>query len=86
MTTKKAKPRKPVIKDERPSPTCIGCAKKPAEIDEYVEMGADEGLTPDEFVRLEEGTYNLFEHNKFYCTKCYVAAGMPTAPKYKWRV
>lgn len=55
---------------------CKVCGKAPEEIDEYVDMGEVEGLTPEEFVRQEEGTYNP-ETGMFYCTACYIKIGMP---------
>jgi hypothetical protein len=58
-------------------PTCIGCNLPPDQIDEYIESAADENMTPLEYMKQEEGTYNGFEKNKFYCTVCYVRAGMP---------
>lgn len=57
-------------------PTCIKCKKEPAELIEYRHSARVEKLTPDEFVRQHEGTYNP-DSNKFYCTSCYVSVGMP---------
>lgn len=57
-------------------PECKGCKRKPDEIDEYIHAAQDEDMTPDEFVRREEGTFNP-ETGKFWCTTCYVAAGCP---------
>lgn len=59
---------------------CIGCKKKPSEIEEYVEVAADEGMTPDDYVREEEGTFNR-DNGHFLCTDCYVAAGMPSTDR-----
>ena len=64
----------------RESPVCIGCGKKPTEIAEYVEAAEHEDMTPDSYVRSEEGTYNR-ESNRFACTKCYVELGMPATPQ-----
>ncbi len=55
---------------------CKVCGKTPQEIEEYVDMGKAESMTPEEFVRQEEGTYNR-ETGMFYCTECYVKVGMP---------
>lgn len=55
---------------------CKGCGKKPEDIEEYVEMGKMENMTPEDFVLEEEGTLNR-ETGLFYCTDCYVKAGMP---------
>jgi len=57
--------------------TCIGCNLPPEQIDEYIEMAREEGTTPKQIVISEEGTYNGFEPGRFYCTSCYIKAGMP---------
>jgi len=55
---------------------CKGCGKHPDEIFEYV-FGAEElGITPEEYVKNEEGTYNHLA-KLFWCTECYVIAGTP---------
>jgi hypothetical protein len=64
------------------SPTCAGCGRTPIEIGEYKHNG--EGLTADEFVRQEEGTYNP-DTNHFACTECYIRMGMPTAAGRGWK-
>lgn len=56
--------------------TCIGCGKQPHEIYEY--KYNDERMDPELYVISEEGTYNRFVPGKFYCTECYIKAGMPT--------
>lgn len=61
----------------KPSPHCIRCGKRPDELSEYVDAAADLGVTPDAYVRSEEGTYNS-ERDLFVCTDCYIAMGMPT--------
>ena len=58
---------------------CIGCKKKPDEIEEYIEMAATEEMTPDEYVASEEGTFNQ-ENGHFLCTDCYIEAGRPSRP------
>lgn len=65
-------------------PTCIGCGKHPGELSEYVHQSEVEGMTPDDFVRELEGTYNP-ETGRFACTECYIAMGMPTAPGRGWK-
>ena len=55
---------------------CKVCGKAPEEIDEYIDMGNDAEMTPEEFVRQEEGTFNP-ETGMFYCTECYIKIGMP---------
>ena len=39
-------------------------------------------MTPDRYVRIEEGTYNP-ETDTYACTDCYIAMGMPTASSVK---
>lgn len=61
-------------------PVCIGCKKQPHEIEEYVDVAIECEITPAEFVRQEEVTFN--PHNgHFLCTACYVLAGMPSSPR-----
>lgn len=66
------------------APTCIICKKKPEEILEYIQEAEIESrlsgkkITPTEWMMKNEGTYNRFQRNKFFCTSCYVKAGMPT--------
>jgi len=62
------------------TPICIGCNKTPEEIEEYILIAEEEKMTPTEFVRQEEGTYNR-ENGHFVCTKCYLEMGMPSSPK-----
>lgn len=63
--------------DAAPQPRCVGCRRKASQIDEYVTLAKDEGLTSAaEAVRREEGTFNR-KNGHFYCTKCYIAAGQP---------
>ena len=62
--------------DGSPSPTCKRCGCTASELNEYIDMAKEEGMTPDEYLRREEGTYNS-ETNLFYCTPCYIAVGMP---------
>lgn len=63
-----------------PDPICTGCNKRPDDIEEYVDMGKAEEMTPDEFVRTEEGTYNK-DNGHFLCTECYIRAGQPSSPR-----
>ena len=64
-----------------PSPTCFACGKSPAQILEYVGASDPENygyrISPDDYVRREEGTYNP-QTNRFACTSCYIDAGEPT--------
>lgn len=59
---------------------CIGCGKAPNEIGKYVEMAELEGISPEQYVRNEEGTLNL-ENGHFACTDCYIRMGMPSSPR-----
>lgn len=56
---------------------CKGCNKHPEDLDEYIEMGKIEGMTPEAFVIKEEGSLNK-ETGLFYCTDCYIQIGCPT--------
>lgn len=64
-------------------PRCMKCKRTPDMIEEYVEGAAEMGVTPDVYVRVEEGTYNP-DKERFACTDCYIEMGMPTAPQ-GWR-
>ena len=59
---------------------CIGCDKAPNEIGEYIEMAGIEEITPEQYVRSEEGTFNP-ENGHFACTTCYIGMGMPSSPR-----
>lgn len=59
----------------RASPCCIDCGKVPAELREYVEAAESAGLTPDEYVAQEEGTYNP-DNGHFLCTDDFVIREM----------
>jgi len=72
----------PVTKD---SPyRCIDCNKTPAMIPEYVNCARDKGITPDEYVRWDEGTVILGRH--FWCIDCYTKAGMPLGRRHRDRL
>jgi hypothetical protein len=65
---------------ERPSLLCVGCNKKPEEIQEMIDMAeAEEYDTPSDFVWENEGTLNT-QNGHFLCTDCYIKAGMPSSP------
>lgn len=61
---------------------CFRCKKRPDEISEYIAAAYDNEMTPDEYVLAEEGTLNADGY--FVCTACYIAIGMPTAPRGRW--
>lgn len=64
---------------------CRGCNQTPGKLSEYVEVANDAGMSPDEYVIKEEGTYNP-ETGGFLCTDCYIKAGMPSLPyPQTWR-
>lgn len=56
---------------------CAVCRKEPHEIEEYIEQGKEEGMTPRQFVLEEEGTLNHIL-KLFACTVCYIKIGMPS--------
>lgn len=60
------------------SPICARCRKAPNELPEYTEPAAEEGITADQYVREEEGTFNS-DNGHFLCTPCYAAIGMPSS-------
>lgn len=59
--------------------TCLGCKKTPEKIEEYIVYGKQERMTPTEFVLENEpvGCWGPNSRNKFWCTSCYIKAGMP---------
>jgi hypothetical protein len=62
--------------EEQIRPLCVGCSKRPHEIEEYAVAAEEEDMTPDQYVKEEEGTYNP-SNGHFYCTGCYIDADMP---------
>jgi hypothetical protein len=60
-----------------PQPVCNGCGKTPEELEEYSAELTGSTLTPTQYVRVEEGTYNP-RNGHFLCTACYIKAGMPS--------
>lgn len=62
---------------------CIECGKKPSELSEYVYYAEQEGITPEQFVYENEGTFN-FSNGHFLCTDCYIKVGMPSSP-HGWK-
>jgi hypothetical protein len=64
-------------------PFCVGCGRRPHEIGVYVDCAATEEITPDEYVRREEGTYNPATGH-FLCDECYIRAGMPVGTDGRW--
>lgn len=57
---------------------CKGCGKTPEELVEYKMLAEENGYkTAEEAVRNEEGTFNPVT-GLFWCTNCYIKAGMPS--------
>ena len=48
---------------------CAGCGKQPGQIREYVESAADFEMTPEEYIRCEDHTYD-HARGSFWCTPC----------------
>lgn len=64
---------------EPPQPECAGCQRHPAQIPDLIAYAKTYKITPDEYVRREEGTYNP-ANGHFLCDICYIRAGMPSSP------
>lgn len=62
-----------------PDPVCLGCSRHPDEIAEYSPAMTGVDLSPAEYVRQEEGTYNR-RNGHFLCTADYIKAGQPSSP------
>lgn len=65
---------------DMPGPICTYCNRRPNEIEEYVMMAKELEITPDDYVRMEEGTYNPI-NGHFACDSCYIRIGMPSGPQ-----
>lgn len=55
---------------------CSICNREPKDILEYKMASDENGISPEEYIKQEEGTYNPL-HKIFYCTNCYISIGMP---------
>ena len=66
------------------SPVCAYCGKRPEQLGEYLDASAETGLSPDDYVREEEGTYDPAT-DRFCCTDCYISLGMPTRRGEGWK-
>lgn len=71
--------------DQRPTLTCVGCLKEPAEIEGYAnamledpETGERLYASADDYVWREEGTLNR-RNGHFLCDMCYIAWGSPSS-------
>ena len=56
------------------------CQRGPSEIPEYVDAAKELGITPEEYVEGDEGTFNR-ESVHFACTECYIKIGMPSGER-----
>lgn len=69
---------------EEIKPICQGCKKPVNQIQEYIEASAEMEISPEDYVKSEEGTYNP-ANGHFLCTDCYIKAGMPSLHHpYRW--
>lgn len=48
----------------------------PNQIPEYVELANQMEMSPENYVRMDEGTYHQ-ETDMFCCTDCYIKQGLP---------
>lgn len=55
---------------------CRGCGKCPDALKECVNGSRIEEVTPEEYVKQNDGTYNPAT-GLFYCDMCYVKSGCP---------
>lgn len=58
-------------------PRCNGCGKTPDELPCYTYPAAEEGLTPSDYVRREEGTFNP-ANGHFLCDDCFILEEITT--------
>jgi hypothetical protein len=65
--------------DNPEDPICVGCAKRPHEIESYRMDPKDDDTTMRLYCIYEEGTYNE-RNGHFLCDFCYIANGMPSSP------
>lgn len=63
---------------------CGRCGRAPWQLTEFVDAAAVNGVSPNEYVRDEEGTYDPAS-NRFLCTECYVAVGQPSLFARQWK-
>lgn len=56
---------------------CIDCGKAPDEIQEYIDAGRENDLTPKSYVEQEEGTYNS-ANGHFLCTEDFIRREIET--------
>lgn len=68
----------PTKVDYTAEPMCFNCHKAASEIPDVVQWAEIEEMTPADYAR-EDGTYNR-STNRFACTDCYIAIGMPSSP------
>lgn len=72
--------------DDPNDPICVGCAKRPPELDAYrwAAMTDEDHKPTDEevtaYVIAEEGTYNQ-TNGHFLCDPCYIRNGQPSSDR-----
>lgn len=71
-------------KDDPDDPICIGCCKRPAEDPTYVMFAEEEDISPAEYVKHNEGTFN-WNNGHYLCDDCYIKNGQPSAPGRGWK-
>lgn len=59
-------------------PICFNCNRTPEQCGYW--QFCEDGETPDEYVRSNEGTYNP-NNGHFACDACYIKIGMPSSPR-----
>lgn len=62
------------------APICMKCHRPPWDIPECRAMARDFQVTPDVFVRENDGTYNPAS-GLFACDTCYIKMGQPSSPR-----
>ncbi|NBJ71020.1 hypothetical protein [Clostridium sp. 1xD42-85] len=55
---------------------CPFCKRAPRDIPEYIEQANFNEMSPNDYVRMDEGTYHA-ETDLFCCTDCYIKIGSP---------
>jgi hypothetical protein len=69
----------PTGDDAKSEPYDPACGRYASQIEGLSETAADSRLTAAEYLKQEEGTYNI-RTNHFLCDMCYIGAGMPSRP------
>lgn len=56
---------------------CADCGKTPSELSEYIDAGRENGMSPEAYVRQEEGTYDAAS-GRFLCTADFIEREVTT--------